>query len=147
MQEVRVKLDFDYVPPRVVCVAEYEFCWYDVDGLLNALLELKRKIDTDPTWGDSICASIKDHLHRHWVAGVPCNPRRLLMTTIWKTWPLYSGEEKYPVPSTDPDLSPYLAWVEAVGGRDTMWMGEYGENRRSLLDFLIIELERYHQSA
>ena len=144
MQEIRVKFNFDYIRPRVVCIGENEFCWYDVDRLLTALMDLKVRVEHDAT-RDSICLAISKHLTSYWAAGRLVSPRRMILSAIFEMWPLYSGDIKYPVPSPNNARDAGDEWLAAIDS-DSMWTGKYGEDRRNLLDFLIAKLQEYHQT-
>lgn len=52
--------------------------------------------------------------------------------TIVKTWPKWSGNPYFPVPH--PTKGPHVAFNR---GLENIWIGEYGQNRKELLDFLI----------
>lgn len=56
----------------------------------------------------------------------------------YETWKYYSGEPKFPVPST----IEYLAPREAYYSEYNKWQGEYGALRRDLLNHVIEQLER-----
>jgi len=56
----------------------------------------------------------------------------------FQRWPEYSGSLDYPVPSMRPDMTP----SEAYNHYPDVWVGEYGEARLRLVDFLIGECER-----
>ena len=57
---------------------------------------------------------------------------------LFKTWPKYSGDIDYPVPSPYKDLSAATQYGMAMD----MWEGAYGELRIELLDHCIYELEK-----
>jgi hypothetical protein len=50
-----------------------------------------------------------------------------------ESWPLYTGDSAYPVPDNTLGLSPEDAYNRMID----LWKGEYGQNRKSLLDHLI----------
>jgi hypothetical protein len=54
----------------------------------------------------------------------------------FRRWPEYSGDVDYPVPYWP--MSPDAAY----NATDDVWVGEYGEARLRLVDFLIGECER-----
>ena len=57
---------------------------------------------------------------------------------LFRTWPKYSGDPDYPVPSANKDWSAQ----EQYGRVMDMWEGAYGELRIELLDHCISELEK-----
>lgn len=60
------------------------------------------------------------------------------MEEMFLTWPLYSGEDTFPVPH--PELAPDVAYLEAEGN---IWdkNTEYGRNRWSLLEHCVSQLQ------
>jgi hypothetical protein len=57
---------------------------------------------------------------------------------LFERWPDYSGSRDYPVPSARSDLTAAQAYDMA----DNLWVGQYGDMRKALLDFCIAEVER-----
>lgn len=56
----------------------------------------------------------------------------------FRAWELFSGDRRYPVPSVDPDDTPFSSfWDNRNAHTPTLWTGEYGDLRRKLLDHLI----------
>lgn len=72
-------------------------------------------------------------------------PTYTVITELSKKWPKFSGIPSHPVPVPDSLLNNYRkSGIPSVEIYDTVlnkWVGEYGELRRELLDFLIEELE------
>jgi len=62
---------------------------------------------------------------------------------IVKSWPKFSGNTIYPVPSTLPHQHP----AKAFGFTSDMWNGAYGELRKELLQHIINELKRLDDAA
>lgn len=60
----------------------------------------------------------------------------LITQPIFKMWPEFSGEIHYPVPGG------MYAFDFAPG---SLWVGEYGQSRLRLLDFMIQELSKEMQ--
>lgn len=61
----------------------------------------------------------------------------LLGALIWE-WPEHSSKPGYPVkPPRDTAYTPFTAY-----GALRLWEGEYGDNRKRLLNFLISELSK-----
>lgn len=60
------------------------------------------------------------------------------LTKLMTTWPKFSGNECYPVPSPDPEEGSQQVYMRT----HDEWSGEYGELRYELLDFLIEELTK-----
>ena len=88
------------------------------------LLEaLKRVQQVGP---ENLCLGICNNLPRHlWDE----------FTALVLRWPKHSGNRNYPVPH--PELEP----EEAYYGIANIWEGEYGDNRRELLEWAIKGLE------
>lgn len=66
------------------------------------------------------------------------------------SWPKHSGDSVYPVPSVTPNRTAYSEFHHNILNsqplRTTLWVGEYGELRNELLQFMIdnvgdVELE------
>lgn len=68
---------------------------------------------------------------------------RQLRWHVFSQWPLYSGEQNYPVPSAHPDGAAYAAYSIAFE-EGTLWTGEYGDLRRDLCQFTIDYLTRFY---
>jgi len=58
---------------------------------------------------------------------------------VVKSWPKFSGNSIYPVPSLISRQCPSQAFKYAID----MWNGAYGELRKELLQHIINELKRY----
>jgi hypothetical protein len=54
------------------------------------------------------------------------------------TWPRYSGDSDYPVPSTEELTSAIEMYWRSLN----KWEGKYGDLRRNLLDHLITEISK-----
>ncbi|QLA10713.1 hypothetical protein TH2_147 [Shewanella phage Thanatos-2] len=55
---------------------------------------------------------------------------------LFEKWSKFSGDISYPVPSPDQSLDEYdIYWISNKDGR--LWIGEYGDLRKELLNFLI----------
>lgn len=73
-------------------------------------------------------------------------PAYTVITELSKKWPKFSGISSYPVPVPDslkPQYAKQTIPCEAIYDdlSEHKWLGEYGELRRELLQFLIEELE------
>lgn len=64
---------------------------------------------------------------------------RELVVELFKGWPKHSGNPKYPVPSTYVEGAPPAIGAAMSMYYDTtdLWVGEYGELRKELLDYTI----------
>lgn len=58
---------------------------------------------------------------------------------LFPWWDRYSGDCRYPVPSTNDELTPKGMFGHATDLGE-LWTGEYGDLRMELLDFLIEQL-------
>ena len=93
----------------------------------------------DSTKYDSICLMLRDlHNQRsntsYNFSGLPGYVEELVAE-----WPEYSGFPSFPIRPT-PYISAYADVCDAFWGarrNKTLWVGEYGAARQSLLDFLI----------
>lgn len=81
-----------------------------------------------------ICYNVKRALYQLGLYEV-CYSTEL--PALFETWPKYSGDSRFPVPSTYKDWSAEKQFNMTVN----MWEGEYGELRVELLDHCISELE------
>lgn len=59
------------------------------------------------------------------------------LDVLFQSWPKFSGSVAYPVPGVD-RMTPLEAFVYIRA----VWVGEYGDLRRELLDHCIAELEK-----
>lgn len=92
-------------------------------SLLNALLDLRDLVDSGE-WNKSICRYLCENNYFHY---------RSLFLEIASKWPKYSGVMAFPVPYKFGDLNlPGYAFQTQF-----KWEGQYGEDRRELLDFAI----------
>lgn len=62
-------------------------------------------------------------------------PTDEVLYELFKKWPKATGNPAFPVPH--PHLSPIAAFAEPH-----LWEGEYGNNRKELLVFMIEQLEK-----
>ncbi len=102
--------------------------------LHNALLQVKsdvltRKPDFPYEFGICFAVSMNDPSVKLELT--------LFLRHVLPKWSEWSGEFSYPVPSTNV----YMSALEAFQQYDDLWVGEYGEARMRLLDFLIEESE------
>jgi hypothetical protein len=58
-----------------------------------------------------------------------------LLSSYYENWPKYSGSPFFPVPGYKVD-DHYFSEIDAYYGGN-IWEGEYGQNRKELLDHLI----------
>ena len=65
-----------------------------------------------------------------------------IVEAIFASWPHYTGNMDYPVPSPGALPGDTEGACEAYRAADDMYTGEYGALRLNLLDHLIVELER-----
>lgn len=82
---------------------------------------------------DGICENIDSYLF--------FNDRDMFSPTLeeqFKSWEHFSGKTIFPVPSSDPKLSPQGFYQLA----DNLWVGEQLEYRVSLLNHIIKELSK-----
>ena len=88
---------------------------------------------------DSICFMLQDLHHQQFNTGYNFSGLPDYVEELVAEWPEYSGYASYPIWP-----SPYIsAFVDVREGfwaarrNKTLWLGEYGAARQSLLDFLI----------
>jgi hypothetical protein len=102
--------------------------------LHHLLLQLQ-----DSTKYDSICFMLQDLHSRQSITGYNSSGLPNYVDELAAEWPEYSGFPSYPIRP-----APYITTYSDV--RDgfwiarrnkTLWVGEYGAARQSLLDFLI----------
>lgn len=93
--------------------------------LLKALIKTKAA----PT-NVGICGNVNKHIQASWLGYGDC------LTSLFMSWPKYSGNSAYPVPH--PDCESDCAYNATT----MMWEGAYGDLRRELLDHCINELEK-----
>lgn len=91
--------------------------------LLKSLLKIKACPDKDR----GICNSVPVYFDRN----------GLLLPSLFKAWPKFSGMLSFPVPHPTEPVSAGAAYYSA----ENKWEGEYGALRMELLDFCITELE------
>lgn len=119
--------------------------------LKQALIELDLSQDKTSTCGICACVStiihdkylsIKEHLDTtgEYITPYGLNTYVTMVTVdqiieMAEKWPAFSGNRIYPVPLYL--QTPEMAYSNAKG---TMWVGEYGDNRKALLKFLIAQL-------
>lgn len=114
-------------------------------ALLHALEALQKEIPVEPIAG--ICWNMRfsadEYFHKLTTGYQDC-PYGYIeglerLYEIFKLWPHYTGEQKFPVPH--PTKDPMSAFMEA----DDCWVGEYGKKRKSLLSFCIHFLKENQQ--
>lgn len=98
--------------------------------LLDSLIDIK--VNGPMIKSHGICDNLleDDYLHGNvemWSADL-----EQLMTK----WHKFSGDECFPVPSTDSSLEAWRKYLQT----HNKWIGKYGQLRYELLDFLIKEL-------
>lgn len=103
--------------------------------LHTALLEVRRRVDAGTHSG---YAGICHQLERYFLArdGRTTHPAIHELKELSTRWPKFSGDIEYPVPHPG-----YTHGYEAYVLVLSKWDGEYGANRRELLDWLIDTLE------
>lgn len=106
--------------------------------LLKALLKTKAA----PT-NVGICGNVSNNIQTHYICY--CD----YLTSLFMSWPKFSGVSAYPVPHPAPYPVPYPvpypdyeSAVQAYNATTMLWEGEYGDLRRELLDHCINELEK-----
>lgn len=88
---------------------------------------------------DSICFMLQDLHHRQSDTGYNSSGLPNYVEELTAEWPAYSGFVSYPVRPT-PYISAFVDVRDAfwtARRTQTLWAGEYGAARQSLLDFLI----------
>ena len=102
--------------------------------LHDLLLQLQ-----DSTKYDSICFMLQDLHHQQFNTSYKWSGLADYVEELVAEWPEYSGYASYPIRP-----SPYITtYADESGGfwearrNKTLWVGEYGAARQSLLDFLI----------
>ena len=103
--------------------------------LLAALLQVQKEGRT-PTEG--ICFNVE--MATFSTQGADDLAILRIMTSIWSTWPEFSGSSAYPVPyiQDGEDCDP----VRAYHAVDDKWTDQYGASRKRLLAFLIAQLQK-----
>ena len=102
--------------------------------LHHLLLQLQ-----DSTKYDSICFMLQDLYHQQLNTGYNWSGLPDYVDELIAEWPEYSGFPTYPIRPA-PYISAFVDVREgfwAAGRTKTLWAGEYGAARQSLLDFLI----------
>lgn len=95
-------------------------------ALLKALIKTKAA----PT-NVGICGNVSKNIQINWICY--CD----YLTSLFMSWPKFSGTSSYPVPCPDCESASY-----AYNATVMLWEGEYGDLRRELLDHCIDELEK-----
>lgn len=88
---------------------------------------------------DSICFMLQDLHNRQSITGYDSSGLPDYVEELAAEWPAYSGFPTYPIRPA-PYISAFVDVREGFwAGRrtKTLWVGEYGAARQSLLDFLI----------
>lgn len=137
-------------------------------SILKGFLILRDRVNADPIEYRrySICYCLSDILHREHILSVSLIRRiRDNIKNMMVSFPDYSGNYVYPVkPPKDYDHDPYSNYIPDMVSRDipkeledellyrfhcedaffnlSLWIGEYGANRKKLLDYLIDELSK-----
>lgn len=106
------------------------------------LLAVLRRMKENFTGGHSICAYISLSSEYRLAAkkGQAIEWERA-MTWLFRRWPGRSGDERFVVPSPDPDITARQAYMRCLYGSDKFNTGAYGELRLALLVYMIGELE------
>lgn len=94
--------------------------------LLKALIETKAA-----PINVGICGNVSKNIQINWI----CYDGYL--TSLFMSWPKFSGVPAYPVPYPDCESATYAYNATAM-----LWEGAYGDLRRELLDHCINELEK-----
>ena len=102
--------------------------------LHHLLLQLQ-----DSTKYDSICFMLQDLHNRQSITGYNFSGLPYYVEELAAEWPEYSFFPSFPIRPT-PYISAYadvrdIFWI--ARRNKTLWVGEYGAARQSLLDFLI----------
>lgn len=63
-----------------------------------------------------------------------------VLLELFQSWPEYSGNINYPVPSHDVENSGEVRAYRVAQENGTMWIGPYGKTRTRLLKYMLIEL-------
>jgi hypothetical protein len=99
-------------------------------AVLAALWDIK-KGNTKPVMG--LCTYLSNQLSRG-----SFNPQLVnWLGTKFVSWPEYSGDYNYPVPSPYKRVSAQMYYEH-----NSKWEGAYGSSRMRLVNFLIRELEK-----
>lgn len=112
--------------------------------ILDALRDLQ---DTQEPPNCGICGHVEEYLYDQYADGDDECEQEESYQAFWEatkrvffqTWPDNSGDSVFPI-SVDPWHSPARQYTDAVDN-ETVWDGEYGEARESLLRYLIDEYE------
>lgn len=99
--------------------------------MLTALLSMKT-VGVDKRFG--ICTNLEHRTMN--IEGVDDLEILTIMRRLFIKWPEYSGDEYFPV-SHDDWEEPGDAYIRGK----QLWMGEYGEARQRLLNFMIEQLQ------
>ena len=99
-------------------------------ALLKALIKTKAA----PT-NVGICGNVSKNIQTHWIGYGD------YLTSLFMSWPKFSGTSSYPVPYPDCESDCESA-TYAYNATTMMWEGAYGDLRRELLDHCINELEK-----
>ena len=108
------------------------------EKMLQALLKVRDDYFDSGCYFDycvGICSNVNIALYKLGLHGVDHNKE---LHALFVTWPKYSGDYDYPVPSLCKD---WLARDQYSMAED-MWAGAYGELRIELLNHCISELEK-----
>ncbi|QLA10710.1 hypothetical protein TH2_144 [Shewanella phage Thanatos-2] len=113
------------------------------EALLVILKDLKESIDLAHSfdreyYGNSICTKVSlslkpDNYHIFKIF-------KNIMSTLFKSWPKFSGNINYPVPSQHSYFSHRKEYMIAAD-YNLHWLGEYGKARYELLEHMVKTLE------
>jgi hypothetical protein len=101
--------------------------------VLQALICIKENGADD--LGSGICDNVVEFLGDEY----SIDSTNKVFKPLFPWWNKYSGDCRYPVPSTNDDLTPKGMFGYAADFGE-LWIGEYGDLRFELLDFLIEQL-------
>lgn len=106
--------------------------------LLKLLYTLQDAAQRTPEGLPSICIYVQNEALKH-ESRVTAEALIAALEKVTRTWPMGNGSAVYPVPH--PDFRNKTAYTRAnIFG--AMWLGEYGDNRKDLLHYVIQVLER-----
>lgn len=111
-------------------------------NIIKALKHLRERVILgDPHLDAGICECFRETADMH---GLKSEYTYTTLFFTWfnpivKTWPKYSGDLYYPIPSLTKRATPYRDYNLSKGQR---WTGEYLKLRLELIDFVIEELEK-----
>lgn len=113
---------------------------HSIAAIEELVLRLE-KVREERPGGLGVCGALA-YIHP-WSRTPPNNVWVDTRQSLFRKWPLFSGNLDYPVPAAG---HPMDAFDDATGD-GTMWEGEYGTLRLELLDFLISEYRSMMERA